>query len=99
MKTANVATAKNQLSRLLRRVKRGETVVITERSQPVAQLQPFKGEGPADGRFERLYDAGLLTPPAAGALDVAGFVAARRPRLAGDRSLTAAVLQEREESP
>lgn len=60
-------------------------MVITEHSQPVAQLQPFKGEGPADGRFDWLYDA--------------GFVAARRPRLAGDRSLTAAVLQERVESP
>lgn len=40
MKTANIATAKNELSRLLRRVKRGETIVITERTRPVARLPP-----------------------------------------------------------
>lgn len=98
MKSANVATAKNELSRLLRRVKRGETVVITERRRPVAQLQPYQGGGPADERLGRLHDSGLLAPPAAGALDLPAFLAAPRPRLSGRRSLAAAVLAERAES-
>ena len=98
MKTANVAKAKNELSRLLRRVKRGETVLITERSRPVAQLQPYVGSGPTDGRFARLHEAGLLTPPAGAPLEVTGFLAARRPKLAAARSLTAGILAEREES-
>lgn len=40
MKTASIATAKNQLCRLIKRVKRGETILITDRNHPVARLQP-----------------------------------------------------------
>lgn len=38
MITASVATTKNQLSRLLRRVKLGESILITDRNRPVARL-------------------------------------------------------------
>ncbi|MHB1310353.1 MAG: type II toxin-antitoxin system Phd/YefM family antitoxin, partial [Limisphaerales bacterium] len=40
MKTASIAMAKNQLSRLLRQVRGGESILITDRNQPVARLQP-----------------------------------------------------------
>lgn len=36
----NVAEAKNRLSELIRRVREGETVVITSHGKPVALLNP-----------------------------------------------------------
>ncbi len=40
MKKANVAELKNRLSHYLNRVKRGETVLVMERSTPIARLIP-----------------------------------------------------------
>lgn len=99
MLTANVATAKNELSRLLRRVKRGERVIITERNHPIAQLQPFSATGadaPAPA-FAALYEAGVLTPPATPGLDVAAFLALPTAALPAGQTLATAILAEREE--
>jgi prevent-host-death family protein len=99
MRNASVATAKNEFSRLLRRVKRGETVVITERNHPIARLQPIPAfaVGLDNSSLAALHDSGALLPPAGGALDVAAFLAAPRPALSASHSLAAAVLTEREE--
>jgi prevent-host-death family protein len=40
MKKANVAELKNRLSHYLSKVKRGETVLVMERSIPVARIVP-----------------------------------------------------------
>ena len=101
MVTANVATAKNELSRLLRRVKRGERVIITERNHPIAQLQPFtanENDAETPVALGRLYEAGVLTPPAAtGDFDVAAFLKRPAATLRAEQNLAAAVLAEREE--
>lgn len=96
MKTANIATAKNELSRLLRHVKRGETVVITERNHPVARLQPLVAQ---EVEAAPLYASGALTPPKSARWNVRAFLAAlpSNAPLPSDQSLTAAVLDEREE--
>ena len=44
MKTATISDAKNRLSELLARVKRGETVLILERDQPIARIVPIELE-------------------------------------------------------
>lgn len=55
-----LAQAKNQLSELIGRVERGETVAVTRRGKPVAQLVVYATEGPSQQReqvqqaFERL---------------------------------------------
>ena len=41
MKSVNIQDAKTNLSRHLRRVKRGETLVICDRNTPVAELRPL----------------------------------------------------------
>jgi prevent-host-death family protein len=99
MITANVASAKNNLSRYLRRVKAGERIVITERNRPIAQLQPFVAESSTetDGALLSLYEAGLLAAPTGPALDVVAFLAAARPVLPSGQSLSSAVLAERED--
>jgi prevent-host-death family protein len=99
MLTANIATAKNELSRLLRRVKRGERVIITERNRPVAQLEPISNSatGTGDAGLEALHEVGLLTPPSGPALDLKRFLAAPVPCMPKGRGLAEAILAEREE--
>ena len=43
-----VHEAKTHLSRLLARVEKGETVVITRRGKPIAKLLPAEGLGPRE---------------------------------------------------
>ena len=44
MKTVGVAELKAKLSEHLRRVKRGEHLVIEERGTPTAEIQPIRGQ-------------------------------------------------------
>ena len=63
MRTEPVSTAKNRLSALLREVRAGATIVITDRGVPVARLVPV---GPTKGLPPRLIDLaqkGLVTLP------------------------------------
>ncbi len=50
---------KNHLSQYLKLVKRGETVVITERNIPVAKIVPYKKT--TLGNILLLREAGLVT--------------------------------------
>ncbi len=98
MKTANVATTRNELSRLLRRVKRGETVIITERNRPVARLMPIDtAVAPNSADCDALFASGVLLPAAGGPLNVDAFLAGPRASLPAHASLTSAVQAEREE--
>ena len=98
MKTANIATTRNELSRLLRRVKRGETVIITERNRPVAQLQPIAATAcPEDADLQALIATGALIAPTGRPIAPDALLAASRAHLSAPASLTAAVLAEREE--
>ena len=55
MTTASISEAKAKLSALLDRVKAGETVTITDRGVPVAQIVPLNGASEVDwdARLER----------------------------------------------
>lgn len=93
MKTANIAMAKNQLSRLLEQVKQGETIVITDRNRPVARLSPLLAE---DAAVAALQADGQLSPPL-GRLDLAAFQTMSAADLAPGESLARAIIDEREE--
>lgn len=95
MKTASVAMAKNQLSRLLQRVKRGETILITDRSHPVPHLVPVRETSDV---LARLITEGALLPPEGPPLNLKAFRKAPRPKLSGRTSLLKAILAERDES-
>jgi prevent-host-death family protein len=61
MKTASISSAKNRLSALIDLVRRGETVIITDRDQPVAQLAPLPPRMMDDAsRLAELERAGLV---------------------------------------
>ena len=62
MKIASISQTKNQLSAILDRVRHGETVLIVDRDQPVARLEPVTGaaDGDQEGRLARLERAGQV---------------------------------------
>jgi prevent-host-death family protein len=62
MKTASVSEAKNRLSAFLELVRRGETVVITDRNVPVAQLAPLPAamRGDDEARLQALERRGVI---------------------------------------
>ena len=63
MKTATISETKNGLSALLDRVRHGESILITDRSRPVARLEPVVSggdAGPDEGRLARLERAGVI---------------------------------------
>jgi prevent-host-death family protein len=66
--TVGVAELRQNLSVYLRRVQRGERLVVTDRNRPVAELGPAPSTGPAldrliaEGRVSRPTRRGLPEP-------------------------------------
>jgi prevent-host-death family protein len=63
MQKANIADLKNNLSRYLRKVRSGETVLIMDRNRPIARIERVTDHEAADERRARLIAAGVLIPP------------------------------------
>lgn len=61
MEQVAVRELNQHTSRVLARVRKGETVVVTERGQPIARLVPITRDETVLGR---LAAEGRLTPPA-----------------------------------
>ena len=96
MKRASITEAKNQLSALIERVRRGERVVIENRGVPVARLDPVLGlSGDDEGRLARLERAGLARRP--GAAVPRAVLRTAPPRPSRGATLSHAVLEERAE--
>jgi len=67
MQSIGVRELRQNASRYLRAVKRGETVQVTERGQPVARLVPIPE---AESTYERLVAEGRIRPGRGNLLDV-----------------------------
>jgi len=93
MRAANITEAKNNLSKLIKKVRHGESVLILDRSIPVARLEPLPlGSSEADeARLAELERQGLLKR-SKGKLPK-HFWTRPRPKLKG--SAVDALLQER----
>jgi antitoxin (DNA-binding transcriptional repressor) of toxin-antitoxin stability system len=63
MQKANIADLKNNLSRYLRKVRSGETVLIMERNRPIARIERVAAESESQDRWARLEAAGIVTAP------------------------------------
>jgi len=81
-----------RLSRYLREVRRGRTIVITDRGEPVAELQPvcLAGAG-SEGEIDRLVALGRLTRTSKRPL------AAFRPIRLNEHSVAEAIVEDRED--
>jgi prevent-host-death family protein len=58
--TVGVAELRQNLSKYLRRVERGERLVVTDRNRPVAELGPPSSSG---GALDRLISEGRVARP------------------------------------
>lgn len=66
MITVNISTLKNQLSAILKKVKRGEEVLVMDREHPVAKLSAVSREGvPKDDAalIQELEKRGIIRLP------------------------------------
>jgi len=55
---------KTRLGQYLNRVRRGETLLITDRNEPVAELRPLSGgDDPMAAALQRLAAEGVVTLP------------------------------------
>jgi antitoxin (DNA-binding transcriptional repressor) of toxin-antitoxin stability system len=67
MKAVGVKNLKAHLSEHLRSVKAGETILVTEREEVIAELRPARGhlyaEGPHESALATLAETGELTRP------------------------------------
>jgi antitoxin (DNA-binding transcriptional repressor) of toxin-antitoxin stability system len=69
MISAGIKDVKNNLSRLLARVKTGEVILITERGRPVARLvKENNGDKSIRAALGSLVERGLVTLPSRGIL-------------------------------
>ena len=64
MKKASITEAKNRLSALIDGLKGGSPVLIVDRGQPVARLEPITTDHAAErnGRLSRLIREGIVRP-------------------------------------
>lgn len=96
MRRASITEARNQFSRFLRRVRRGETVLITDRGKPVARIEPCHAGDAEDHRLAALIARGVVRPARAG-LDVEAFLNEPMPRLPDGVRASDAVSADRDE--
>lgn len=98
MKAVKIAELKNRLSYYLRRVQRGESILVSDRDRVIARIDRVSphtplGEGEADW-LDRLEQRGVIHR---GAGKLSREWLGRRPRVRAN--VVAALLREREEGP
>lgn len=95
MKRAAITDAKNHLSRLVDEVKRGASILITDRRKPVARLEPVTGADLTDAeRVAGLVRDGLASPPRR-RLDLRAFLSREPAVLPAGASAVGSLLSER----
>jgi prevent-host-death family protein len=96
MKTATISETRNTLSALLDRVRQGESVVITDRSRPIARIEPVVGSRDSAGdagRLARLERAGVIRRVRGERLDE--ILRSAPPKAIRGGDILAAALEER----
>ena len=78
MGSVNIADLKNNLSAYLRRVRRGEQIVVRDRTVPIAKIVPLNGIEELDLETRELVASGQLRP-AREPFDVHAFLSLRLP--------------------
>jgi prevent-host-death family protein len=89
-RTVGARELKTRLGSYLDQVRRGATLIVTERGEPVAELRPASGKGDDEAsRLERLRMLGVVTRSSARRL------APFRPIRTSGRGLARAIVEDR----
>ena len=94
MERVSISKLKDQLSAYLRKVREGQTVVVTDRNKPVAQLTPIAEPDSESERIATLVARGIVRPPRGPPISIEE-IRRRRPVVPG-AGLLEALLEERE---
>jgi prevent-host-death family protein len=92
MKRVSISELKNQLSAYLQSVRGGETVVVYDRSRPIARIDRVADQDDED-RVAQLQRTGQLAPP----VDPLPLELLRSPAPRASTSVLNALIEEREE--
>jgi prevent-host-death family protein len=95
MERVSISQLKDQLSAYLKKVREGQTVVVTDRNKPVAHLAPIANIESESERIARLVALGVISRPKAPPLSIEE-IRRMRPVVPG-AGLLEALLEEREE--
>jgi prevent-host-death family protein len=63
MRAVNIGDLKNNLSRYLSAVRKGEELVVKDRNKPIARIVPFVADEDDESELAELVSAGLARPP------------------------------------
>ena len=96
MKKATITETKNNLSKLLKEVRNGNSIVILDRGTPIARLDPI-AQSEIDNLVSSLVRSGLGSNPQR-SLDPNEFLSRRKVRLKPGTSAVQALVSEREEA-
>jgi len=97
MSTANISYTRNHLSEILSRVREGETILIVDRKQPVARLEPIAGPHARSLPWQADLARRGLVRRARSHLDTAEFGALPLPVLRDEGDILDTLLAERED--
>ena len=95
MKAVNVATLKNELSRYLGYVRRGEQILVKDRQRPIARIVPLETHESQDEELLALAAAGALKLPDKPYRELDWLDSLLESRIAG-RSISRTIRQERD---
>lgn len=98
MNKANISYTRNHLSEMLARVREGETILIVDRQQPVARLEPVSGPSTPGLPWQADLVRRGLVRPARGRLDPKALGALTLPATCGGGDILEVLLAEREEN-
>lgn len=56
----SIYETKSHLSRLLKRVKNGQELIVTERGEPIARLVPYQKKRSLKDRIQELKHSGII---------------------------------------
>lgn len=100
MDKVNVSTLKNNLSKVLRKVRKGEAIIIVDRDEPIAKLTQITAQdesGDDELLMKDLERRGIVSVPKSRKRMTAKELEKHRIKCSG--SALEALLKEREESP
>ena len=97
MNKANISYTRNHLSELLARFREGESILIVDRQQPVARLEPVAGVVAHELPWQTVLVRRGLVRPARGRLDARALAALPRPEAKDGGDLLKALLAKRED--
>lgn len=91
-RVVGIRELKSGLSEYLKKVRDGQSIVVTDRGQPIAEISPIKADTEMEARLLKLAAEGRVTLPTRSALQPFKPI-----KLRGGKLLSTVVIEDRED--